>query len=89
MPLSDQDLEDQIIRAHEINNIWLLAKLYADAAERGLDQDHNFFFGNTGLCLRSPKQSPTEIKTACLPEKPWARGVGNLTNGKLWRIERP
>ena len=32
MPLGNQDLEDQIIRTHKTSNIWLLAKLYAVAA---------------------------------------------------------
>ena len=62
MPLSDQDLEDQIIRAHETNNIWLLAKLYADAAERGLDQDHACFLATQAYVYALQSNHPLKSK---------------------------
>ena len=52
MPLGNQDLEDQIIRTHKTSNIWLLAKLYADAAKRGLDQYYAFFWQRKLMAMR-------------------------------------
>ena len=62
MQLNDQDLEDQILMAHEANNTWLLAELYADAAERVSDHDQACFLATQAYTCALQSNHPLKSK---------------------------
>ena len=62
MQLSEQDLEDQILNAHETDDTRLLTELYAAAAENVLNHDQACFLATQAYVYALQSNHPLKSK---------------------------